>query len=110
MSVLTPLLDMGITVALSATGKLQLMAEHLELSKREAAVEYAKAHKPAIIDALSQSGAPGECESCPAAGYWDCSAYAGQGLICFHRAYYIGKPGKPEPCSAARLKCPRMPK
>lgn len=108
MSVLAPLLAMDISVTLSATGKLQLRGSNLDPSQKAAATEYAKAHKPDIIEALSQSGSPGQCESCPAAGYWDCSTYAGQGLVCFHRAYCIGKPGKPDPCDVTRTKCPLM--
>ena len=51
--------------------------------------------------------ATGNCESCPAAGYWDSGQYAGQGLLCFHYAYFMGKTGKPNPCSEMSAKCPR---
>ena len=109
MSVLTPLQDMGVTVILSDAGKLRIQgrASQLDKSQIDTAVEYARTYKPAIIAALSQSGAPGQCESCPAAGYWDHSLYAGQGLLCFHYAYYLGKSGKPSPCTEIRKKCPR---
>ena len=110
MSVLTPLQDMGVTVILSDAGKLRIQgrASQLDQSQIDSAVEYARNHKPAIIAALSQNGTPGQCESCPAAGYWDPSLYAGQGLICFHRAYFLGKSGKPKPCTEIRKKCPRV--
>ena len=110
MSVLTPLQEMGVNVILSDAGKLRIQgrASKLDQSEIDSAVEYARNHKPAILAALTQSGAPGDCESCPAAGYWDFSHYAGHGLLCFHRAYYLGKSGKPTPCTEIRKKCPRM--
>ena len=49
---------------------------------------------------------PGDCENCPAAGFWDWGPYAGKGLICGHRAYFLGKSGKPSPCSEVRGDCP----
>ena len=110
MSVLTPLQDMGVNVILSGSGRLRIQgkASQLDQSQIESAIEYARNNKPAIIAALSQNGIPGQCESCPAAGYWDHSLYAGQGLLCFHHAYYLGKSGKPNPCTEIRTKCPRM--
>jgi hypothetical protein len=44
-----------------------------------------------------------DCDSCPAGGYWD---HMGQGMFCFHRAYYLGKSGKPVPCDVAKDNCP----
>ncbi len=46
---------------------------------------------------------PGNCDSCPASGYWD---FMGPGKWCFHRAYFLGKAGHPEPCHTARHGCP----
>ena len=46
---------------------------------------------------------PGNCDTCPAAGYWD---YIGPGKWCFHRAYFLGKPGDPVHCDTAKSKCP----
>lgn len=110
MSALTPLQDMGISVSLSELGKLRIQGRTCQLnqSQIEIAVEYARTHKPAILAALAQNGTPGQCESCPAAGYWDYSFYAGQGLMCFHYAYYLGKSGRPKPCAEIRKQCPRM--
>ena len=109
MSVLTPLQDLGVTVILTETGKLKLQGNNkADQAVVSTAVEYARTNKPAIIAALSQSGEPGQCESCPAAGYWDQSFYAGQGLLCFHTAYYLHKPGRPIPCAGARNNCPRL--
>jgi hypothetical protein len=112
MSVLTPLQDMGVTVFLSDAGKLRIQgrASQLDQAQIDSAVEYARNHKPAIIAALSQNGSPGQCESCPAAGYWDQSSYAGYGLLCFHTAYFLRKSGKPSPCGEIRKRCPRMDK
>jgi hypothetical protein len=44
-----------------------------------------------------------DCDTCPAAGYWD---YIGPGKWCFHTAYYLGKSGKPIPCKTAQHNCP----
>jgi hypothetical protein len=46
---------------------------------------------------------PGNCDSCPAAGYWD---FIGPGKWCFHRACFLGKAGHPESCNTARHGCP----
>jgi len=35
------------------------------------------------------------CESSPAAGYWDNGQYSGKGLLCFHYPYYLGRSGTP---------------
>lgn len=105
MSILAPLNDMGVSVQLSESGKLKIKGSpDMVKSQIDAAIEYARTHKPAIIEALSQTGKPGECESCPAAGYWD-GHYSG--LLCFHTAYYLHKSGSPTPCREARLNCPR---
>ena len=71
-------------------------------------VERIKQNKPAIIRLLSSGGgfAPGECEACPAGGFWDYAHYAGQGRWCFHYAYYLGKSGRPTRCDIARHECP----
>ena len=108
MSVLTPLQDLGVIVILSDAGKLKVQGNNkADQAVVSMAVEYARTHKPAIIAALSQNGSPGQCESCPAAGYWDSSLYAGQGLLCCHNAYFLGKSGKPSLCNEIRKKCPR---
>ena len=46
---------------------------------------------------------PGNCDSCPAAGYWD---DIGPGKWCFHTAYFLGKSGKPIHCNSAQHDCP----
>jgi len=45
----------------------------------------------------------GDCDLCPAAGYWD---YMGPGKWCFHTAYFLGKSGKPVHCDKAQHDCP----
>ena len=97
MSVLTPLQAMGIKVKLAGSGRLRIQGRSSQLCQSQMimAVKYARTHKQAILAALTQGGVPGQCESCPAAGYWDHSVYTGQGLLCFHHAYYLGKPGYP---------------
>jgi len=44
-----------------------------------------------------------DCDTCPAAGYWD---YNGPGKWFFHTAYYLGKSGKPILCKTAQYNCP----
>ena len=109
MSAFSVLTDAGIQASIEPAGGLKLKGlSRLTIEQRNQIINFARSHKPVIIAALNQSGAPCECESCPAAGYWDHSLYAGQGLLCFHHAYYLGKSGKPNPCTEIRKKCPRM--
>jgi hypothetical protein len=58
--------------------------------------------------ATNATNGKADCESCPAAGYWD--GYAVWGLYparyCFHAAYFLGKTAKPRKCEEARLSCP----
>ena len=110
MGVLTPLVDAGLQAAVSENGKLKIYGDTHAMGKARAEklYIYIQQNKQPIIAALSQTGAPGQCESCPAAGYWDYAQYAGQGMLCFHYAYYIGKTGKPKPCAEMRTACPRI--
>ena len=107
MSAITVITDLGLAASATPDGRLEITGlSKLRPKEREEIINFARDHKPAILAALAQSGGPGECESCPAAGYWDYSNYAGQGLLCFHYAYFRGKTGKPKPCSETRAKCP----
>jgi hypothetical protein len=54
-----------------------------------------------------QQTTPGDCKNCPAAAIWEWGEYANQGLLCFHYAYYLGKTGRPKPCSVVKNRCPR---
>lgn len=104
MSTLSILTDAGIQ-AEPFDGSLKLKGlSKLAPEQRVEIIQYARTNKPAILAALSQTGEPGQCESCPAAGYWD-GRYAG--LLCFYTAYYLHKSGKPTPCSETRNNCPR---
>lgn len=108
MSAISVLNDAGVQASIEQSGGLKLRGlSRLSAEQKEQIINYARNHKPVILAALNQNGEPGQCESCPAAGYWDHSAYAGCGLICFHQAYYLGKPGKPSPCTEIRNHCPR---
>jgi len=65
-----------------------------------------KAHKQDLLNLLKTNGEnliQGNCEGCPAAGYWD---YMGPGKWCFHTTYYLGKSGRPVPCDSAKRDCP----
>ncbi|MDA3897338.1 MAG: hypothetical protein PF482_14475 [Desulfobacteraceae bacterium] len=55
---------------------------------------------------IQKNDTSGDCESCPACGTWDYAGYTGKQL-CFHRAYFIGKSGKPVLCDIAKLDCPK---
>ena len=108
MSALTKIIELGLTAAATEDGRLELCGlSKLTPDKRDEILNFARTNKRAILAALSQNGALGQCEACPAAGYWDYAQYAGQGLLCFHYAYFLGKPGKPKPCTETRAKCPR---
>ena len=83
-------------------------------------VKIIREHKPGIIGILTkgrkneyrqsslQTGCnpdilPGNCDACPAAGYWD---FMGSGKWCFHHAYFLGKSEHPKPCNTAKDDCP----
>ena len=78
----------------------------LTSEQKNQVIEFAREHKAAILAAMAQGSQPGECESCPAAGYWDHGEYAGNGLMCFHTAYFLHKAGSPTPCKYMRNECP----
>jgi putative DNA primase/helicase len=64
---------------------------------------------PGLLNACVTWGeSVGQCESCPAAGFWDNIKYARQGMLCFFDAFYRGKSGKPKPCTNIRSQCPRL--
>ena len=72
MSALSIIQKAGVQASIDITGGLKLKGlSRLTTEQKAQVIEYARTHKPAIIAALSQSGTPGECESCPAAGFWD---------------------------------------
>ena len=74
-------------------------------------IERIRQHKPRLMDLLMATQhsngradiVPGDCEACPAGGYWD---WKGPGLWCFHYAYYLGKSGRPTLCAIQRNNCP----
>ncbi len=51
----------------------------------------------------SQVLLPGDCDSCPAGGFWE---FKGPNMWCFHSAYFLGKAAKPIQCEIARGNCP----
>lgn len=109
MAATTPISDAGLQPRVADNGQLEIYGDTMAMSKGQCAelYDYIKTNKQLIIKALAQSGRPGECESCPAAATWDYGQYVGQGLICFYRAYYRGRPGKKMACSEVRSDCPR---
>jgi len=110
MSALTIIIDAGIKALIEPPNRLRLKGlSQLTADQKNQIIEYARNHKPAILAALAQAGSPGECEACPAAGYWDSPTYAGRGLVCFHRAYFLHKAGTPALCREVHAACPRLP-
>lgn len=108
MSVLSPLTEWGLTATVTETGNLKIKGlSSLSGDQARMALEYARKHKPEILLVLTQADSLAQCESCPAAGYWDFKDYARQGLLCFHYAYYQGRSGKPKPCTEMRTECLR---
>jgi hypothetical protein len=104
MSVLSIITDVGVQASIEPAGRLKLKGlSKLTAEKKKQIIDFALKHKPAILAALTNSSAPGECESCLASGYWD---WKGPGRWCFHRAYFLGKPGQPVHCDTAKHDCP----
>jgi hypothetical protein len=108
MSMITLFDDVGVKAETVGDSIKLSGLSRLSPEQKEFVVEFARTHKAAILMAMNQTGKPGECESCPAAGYWDHSHYSGQGLQCFHDAYFLHKSGKPSPCTEMKVKCPRI--
>jgi hypothetical protein len=107
MSAVSYIEDTGVHVSVVGDSlKLSGLSKLAEEQKSQV-INFAQKHKPAIIAALTQNGIPGQCELCPAAGYWEYGEYTRQGLMCFHYAYFLHKAGRPTPCSVTRANCPR---
>jgi hypothetical protein len=104
MNALAIITDAGVQASVEPAGGLKLKGlSKLTVEQKNQIIDYARKHKPAILAALTNSSAPGECELCPAAGYWD---YMRPGKWCFHTAYFLGKSGQPVHCDSAKQKCP----
>ncbi len=104
MNALSVITDLGVQATIEPAGGLKLKGlSKLTAEQKNQIIDYARNHKPAILAALKKSSASGNCDSCPAAGYWD---WKGPGLWCFHRAYFLGKSGKPMHCDTAKHDCP----
>jgi hypothetical protein len=108
VGILSPITAAGLTAEVGPDGQLLVHGSVSKLSQgaMQGLYAYIKTRKQEIIAALSQSGEPGQCETCPAAGFWDYAGYTGKRL-CFYDAYFLGKPGRPIPCQDARAQCPR---
>jgi hypothetical protein len=106
MSALSVLSDAGIKASIEPSGNLRLKGlSNLTGEQKKQIIDFAKSYKFDILTALSQGMKPGQCESCPAAGYSDLT---GGGLKCFFTAYYKHKAGCPFLCAEVRRQCPRM--
>ena len=104
MNALAIIANAGVQASVVPAGGLKLKGlSKLTIEQKNQLIDYARKHKPEIVNALTKCSASGECESCPAAGYWD---YKGPGKWCFHRAYFLGKSGHPIACDMAMRDCP----
>jgi len=104
MSALNIIADAGVQASIEPTGGLKLKGlSKLTIVQKNQIINYARKHKRAILAALKKSSPTGECDSCPAAGFWD---YFGPGKWCFYTAYFLGRSGKPTPCKTAQRDCP----
>ena len=104
MNALTIIAEAGVQASIEPAGGLKLRGlSKLSVEHKNQIISYARKHKHAILAALTKSSATGDCDSCPASGYWD---YIGSGKWCFYTAYFIGRSGKPEPCKTAQHNCP----
>jgi hypothetical protein len=104
MNALAIIANAGVQASVVPAGGLKLKGlSKLTIKQKKQIIDYARKHKLSILAKLNQRGAPGDCEKCPAAGYWD---WRGPGKWCFHRAYFLGKSGHPIACDAAKQDCP----
>jgi len=104
MNALAIIANAGVQASVLPAGGLKLKGlSKLTIEQKNQIVDFARKHKPSILAALTKSSAPSNCNSCPAAGYWD---WKGPGLWCFHRAYFLGKSGHPVSCDSAKHSCP----
>jgi len=83
-----------------------LVKESLEKSSNYSDPSEIEPKSETPLEVITLKFSPGDCEHCKAAGHWDYGPYTGMGLLCCHTAFYLGKPGKPKPCSEIRGKCP----
>ena len=104
MRALTIIADAGLQASVEPSGGLKLKGlSKLSVERKKQIIDYARKHKHEILTALTKGNAIGNCDSCPAAGYWD---HMGPGSWCFHRAYFMGKSGRPSPCVETKYACP----
>ena len=104
MSALAIITDAGVQASIEPAGGLKLKGlSKLTIEQKKQIIDYARKHKRAILAMLTKNSVSGKCDSCPAAGYWD---WKGPGLWCFHYAVFLGKPGQPVHCYAAKHDCP----
>ena len=104
MSALNIIVDAGVQASIETAGGLKLKGlSKLTIQQKNQIINFARKHKHEILETLTKHSAPGDCNSCPAAGFWD---NIGPGKFCFHTAYFLGKPGKPVHCNSAQHDCP----
>ena len=104
MSALNIIADAGVQASIEPAGRLKLKGlSKLTIEQKNQIIHYARKHKRAILEALKKSSATGDCDSCPAAGFWD---WKGPDKFCFHTAYFLGRSGRPSPCKTAQRDCP----
>lgn len=109
MKLVQELQDAGYSLSLSDGKIVYKWTRHEPPNPERIArlIEELRRQKDLVVEYLS--GQPGNCDSCPAAGFWD--GYEAWGLYpsryCFYAAYFLGKTEKPSKCSESRQKCPK---
>ena len=104
MNALNIIANAGVQASIEPAGGLKLKGlSKLTIEQKIQVIDYARKHKHSILAALTKSSATGDCDSCPAAGFWD---FLGTGKFCFHTAYFLGRSGNPVPCKTAQHNCP----
>ena len=104
MRPLNIIVEAGVQASIETAGGLKLKGlSKLTFEQKNQIINFAQKHKHELIKALTKNSTAGDCDSCPAAGFWE---WHGTGRWCFHTAYFLGEPEKPISCISAKHDCP----
>ena len=104
MNALAIIANAGVQASVVPAGGLKLKGlSKLTIEQKNQLIDYARKHKPEILNALTKKHTLADCDNCPASGYWD---WKGPGMWCFHYAIFLGKSGQPVSCDSAKHDCP----
>ena len=88
--------------------RLSPMAARMKQRAEEPTTGHMPTSDSAITHAQVTNGtepSPGNCEQCPACGYWD-APLSGSGRYCSYEAYFLGKSAKAKLADHRRGNCP----